>query len=65
MQAMSLDLAKAPKGKKYMYECAFTGKHFAPGSKELLGLGTPPRSPHQPVGTGSTPMRLVLVETKK
>lgn len=61
---MSLDLAKPPKGKKYVYECPFTEKTFDLDDEKLIGLGNPPRSPEQPVGTGSTPMKIRLISTK-
>lgn len=61
---MSLDLRKPPKGKKYVYECAFTAKQFDIDDEKLIGLGYPPRSPEQPIGTGSTPMTLKLVTEK-
>lgn len=47
------------KPSEFVYQCAFTGENFEPDDKRLLGLGFPPRSPAQPVGTGSTPMSMI------
>lgn len=59
---MSLDLRKPPKGKKYVYTCPFNGCMYNHDSELLLGLGNPPRSPNQPIGSGSTPMQMSLVD---
>lgn len=45
------------KQSEYIYECPWTGKSFEPDDKKLIGLGNPPRSPHEPPGMGGIPMR--------
>lgn len=49
----------------YVYKCPWTGRHIVPGHKSLIGLGNPPRSPHEPVGVGGVPMQMVPNPDKK
>lgn len=60
---MPLDMQRAPKGRKFMYECPITGENFEVNDKKLIGMGNPPSSPNTPVGMGQMKMTLKLVTT--